>query len=194
MKRLSLPALLSLLLAGLTVLPQRGFAETTSKAEAAKMKKAGISVVPCPKYFAKLSSGLYSSINTADTVCINGGSGKKAAALLKKYSRGQLKLDGILKGSGFENVVGQQGDVNTDPFESINYPVAIHFNMTNAEYDATYKFSIIDAETDKVLEQALKGHVPATGWVDWNATGAFYFKTNALPDKEGNQSRHVATP
>ena len=188
MKRFSLHAAIFALAAVSLFAPVNGFCQAVSaKAEAAKLKKAGVIIVPCPKFIAKLSTGLYTSLNPADVLCSRGASGKKAGQALKKYSKGTFNLDGKLKGSGFLDVIGQQGDVNTDPFQEINYPVAIFFDMTNADYDATYRFNIIDADTDKSVDEVLKGHVPAAGWVDWVGSGRFYFKTNALPDKNGDQ-------
>ena len=166
---------------------QRAFALTEAATEINKLKKAGVSVAKCPQFIAKQSSGLFTSINTANTICINGAGSKKGQKLLKANKKVPFIYDGKLRGNGFLDVKGEEGDVNTDPFTEVNYAVAIHFRLANALYSASYKLSILDGENGKTLTTALRGKVPAFGWLDWIGAGKFFFKINALPDKEANQ-------
>ncbi len=172
-------------------LPTLGFCikRTDAEIQAAGYKTAGINVVPCPRYIAKLSTGLYTSINPGNTLCITEYSSKKATTKLKAYKKKSLILDGRLKGSAFEPVSQQEGDVNTSPFSEVNYPVAIRFDMAvpDEAYTAPFKMQVRSMIDGTVVKEAEHGKAPKAGWIDWIGSGNFFFKINALPDSHGNQ-------
>jgi hypothetical protein len=153
--------------------------EAAPRITPASLKKAGVKLVACPKFVGHLRGGLFTGITPRTSLC---GSGfEKAKPLKKVLKKRTLPLhNGGAVGSAFTEIIDQQGDVQTEPFEVKNYPAIIRYEVRDGGDSSSFKIAVMNANTGKqeLLLVRAKGQEVA-GEISWNTPGRFYFRISA---------------
>ena len=150
-------------------------------------KKKKMQVIACPTFMSSTKSGLASSVASPTTVCLKSGTvqGAYKGTRGKPPQASKVILSGKFDaGSPFIPVVGQQGDVQTDPFVVKNAPALISYRVTEGTYRTLLRITLMDAETGMMRQVLYRVRGEGEGNFAWNYPGSYYLKMQALPDPE----------
>ncbi|MBX7137982.1 MAG: hypothetical protein K1X83_08365 [Oligoflexia bacterium] len=147
-----------------------------------KLSSLGIKFAPCPNYIAHLRGGIATSVLKPTTLCVKSGDLAKASKYLFKR---RMVLDGSFQaGTAFAGIYGQEGDVQTLPFEVVNFPAEISFYIDNANDKSRFEISIINADTNKSINSYVRARGSGQGHVAWAYPGRYYLKIQAVGDPQ----------
>lgn len=159
----------------------------------ASLLKKGISTVKCPAFAGNPSSGLSTSVlryevmkkrnlTELKTLCVKRSKLKEVKKAFSRLESQPLSMNGFVTGTQFAPVVNQEGDVNTDPFQIINYPVIIYYSVDNATFSTEFSIDVIDLETERSKKSLLRGRGPVEGRFAFNIPGEYYLKIRNKAD------------